>query len=140
MTIKEFDYKKHLGQTVRVYRNLHNGLFSVLTKQDKGWRLAGHVSQISLCSVHFIVSEAGRQRVLKTGKKDIHAYMQGCLTTNEIFNKITENSRLVEVRYNPYKTSKFMSFYDAEEINFTFLVKGWSTNGNTTVLATSPYF
>jgi len=54
--------------------------------------------------VKFIVSEAGRQRVLATGKKNVHAYIEGDIT-GEAFPM----GGAVSVRYNPFRGSHFYS-------------------------------
>ena len=83
---------------VAVYRNLHKGCFSV---QHKG-RVIAHVSEIALVDVEFRVSQAGRARVLKEGRKNVHAKVWGTITQQKIEKDLTE------VYYNPYKTETFV--------------------------------
>ena len=76
-------FQSYKGRTIdpakicRVYRNLHNGLFSVQQKQGNRWLVVGHVSEIVLRDVTFEVNENGRQRVLREQKKYVHAYVCG---------------------------------------------------------------
>lgn len=94
---------------VAVYFNLHKRQFSVkaLEGPDKG-KVIQHRQIILLKNVTFKVSEAGRQRVLRERKKNVHAYVIG-----ETFDAAARNSYEncggvdVEVRYNPYEASSF---------------------------------
>jgi len=85
---------------VRVYRNLTRKCLSVQTMTKKGWRVTRHVQSICLKDATFKVSEAGRQRVLKQKRKNVHALVEG----EEIdqFNASTS-----KVSYNPYTSSYF---------------------------------
>lgn len=110
---------------VKVYRNLHNGLYSI---QRLG-RVIGHAQRVALTNTTFVVSEAGRQRVIREGKKNVHAFAQGDLAEVYGFQGyrgrhvgklegLNESDlpprfleRMTRVTYNPYK---FDSFVDAE--------------------------
>ena len=83
---------------VRVYFNLHRKQLSVQSKTDKGWRVWLHANKITLENVEFKVSEAGRQRVLREKKKNVHAFIEGDLVLDGI-GKIEPR---VLVSYNPY--------------------------------------
>jgi hypothetical protein len=83
---------------VRVYFNLHRKQLSVQSKTDKGWRVWLHADKITLEDVEFKVSEAGRQRVLREKKKNVHAFIEGNLVLDGI--KKIEPRTLVS--YNPY--------------------------------------
>lgn len=60
---------------VEVYRNLHNGKMSV--RDCKTRRVIAHVDTITLAGVGFRVSKAGRERVLREGRKNVHAFVSG---------------------------------------------------------------
>ena len=90
---------------VMVYKNLHNGKFSI--KQNN--LVVGYCDNIILDNVTFKVSEVGRQLVIKTGHKNVHAYIVGYINISNASNllsslKITENMQL---SYNPYKHNYF---------------------------------
>jgi hypothetical protein len=91
---------------VRVYRNLNKKCLSVQSwVEGKGWRVTDHVQQIFLDNASFRVSQAGRRRVLKDKRKNVHAYIIG-----ERVEKPKKNP--VElVKYNPYQSHRF--FYVA---------------------------
>ena len=115
------------GIRVSVYRNLNNGCWSVVSldaSQHKG-KVILHCQDVILESGKFIVSEAGRQRVIAEQRKNVHAYAEGFLraatviterynvapTTvihnpNGAFAESVEPGE-VEVSYNPYKAAQF---------------------------------
>jgi len=65
---------------VFVYFNLHRKCWSVraLNGRYKG-RVVAHCDRVLLTDVEFRVSEAGRQRVLREGRKNVHAGVVGSL-------------------------------------------------------------
>jgi hypothetical protein len=85
---------------VRVYFNLHKKKLSVQHKTAKGWRLWKHEESVGLENVCFKVSEAGRQRVLREKKKNVHAFVKG-----DFVQLLPEHLKLpkVWVSYNPYR-------------------------------------
>ena len=87
---------------VFVYFNLHRKCFSVkaLEGVNKG-RVIKHAFFVALEDVTFKVSEAGRQRVLKEQRKNVHAGVVGTLV-----DKYTVG--IERVTYNPYKGSNFV--------------------------------
>ena len=89
---------------VRIYYNFHKKLFSVQEKVNGSWKVVEHTNEIFLRNATFKVSEAGRQRVLKEKRKNVHAFILG-----ERFPFVPKS--LVyrdEISYNPYKASNFM--------------------------------
>ena len=89
---------------IRVYYNFHKKLFSVQEKVNGNWKVVEHTNEIFIRNATFKVSEAGRQRVLKEKKKNVHAFIIG-----ERFPFIPKS--LVyrdEVSYNPYKNENFI--------------------------------
>jgi hypothetical protein len=90
------------GEKVRVYRNLNNGMISVM---DTKGQVIAHVAQIALINAKFVVRQAGRERVLKNKKKNVHAFVVGnfWFKHNKVFNLLGDI-----VKYNPYKYSSFV--------------------------------
>jgi hypothetical protein len=89
---------------VRIYYNFHKKLYSVQEKVDGCWKVVEHTNNINLINVTFKVSEAGRQRVIKEKRKNVHAAMIG-----ERFPFIPKSFVYRdEVSYNPYKSPYFM--------------------------------
>ena len=80
---------------VRVYRNLTKRCWSIqLFIPGKGWRLLKHADLVSLDNAFPIVYEAGRQRVIREGKKYVHAFICGELSEIHL-------SRGFRLRYDP---------------------------------------
>ena len=87
---------------VKVYYNLRKRLFSV----QQGGKVVAHVHSIDLYDVTFKVSEAGRQRVLATKQKNVHAYVVGrALVPGGPARDLDFDYR---VSYNPYKAGTFV--------------------------------
>jgi hypothetical protein len=104
----------------RVYKNLHNGKWSI--KNKKGL-VVGHADSVTMVLVEPTVSEAGRQRVIREKKKNVHAYMIGFVSrvsgfmrykdrelhTTEYITNLRDVVRLIELSYNPYKGGTFVN-------------------------------
>jgi hypothetical protein len=90
--IRAVKYEELIGKKVKVYRNLHNGMFSVW---HKGIVIA-HISEIYLKDVRLHVSECGRLRVLEEKRKNVHAYAIGTVCESS-------NIKGELIRYNPYQ-------------------------------------
>ncbi len=107
---------------VFVYWNLHRKCWSIksLAGTFKG-KVFAHARELDLANVVFKVSEAGRQRVLREGKKNVHA---GAVGTLEKWTDLTGTRRGLgtisqmdqtygkridpkSVRYNPRTGSTF---------------------------------
>lgn len=99
---KPFEARHFIGQKVRIYRNLHNGLMSVQAKVNGRWLVIGHTADIALRDVSFRVSQAGRERVLREGRKNVHAYIIGSVFLPE--NILNPND---PIRYNPRQANYF---------------------------------
>jgi len=86
-----------MGKRVEVYRNLHTDCFSV---RHNG-KVIDAVHSCLLKDVTFVVQPAGRAKVLRERKKNVHAFVRGT-RVDEI--KIKVGQPLV---YNPYKRDSF---------------------------------
>lgn len=104
----------YIGAKVFIYWNIRKRCWSV---RYHG-KVVEHVYRFAIENVEFKVSEAGRQRVLRTRRKNVHAGVVGTLTfysTSELFpiprnstyGTHVELSKSTRVTYNPYKTSFF---------------------------------
>jgi hypothetical protein len=110
---------------VRVYKNLHTGTLSMQTYiKGKGWRVHSHPMRVMLKDAKFLVYEAGRQRVLKEKRKNVHAYIQGTLQTKS--PKKYPN----RARYNPYKYSTWVGL-GGEELTECSYISISSSSGVT---------
>ena len=86
---------------VEVYRNT-NRKGVVYTIRQGGYVVA-HADEIHLVNAEFHVSDSGRKRVKKTGKKNVHAWVRG-----EIVKECGELRNAFPVYYNPKKTKSFI--------------------------------
>lgn len=76
----------------------------MLTYSAKGWRLYAHLPNVHLVDVTWKVSEAGRQRVLREKRKNVHAFAIGTMVS---ILDIRDGVERRGVRYNPYEGPYF---------------------------------
>ena len=109
------------GDKIEVYRNLHKKCFSV---RHKG-KVVGYLQdseQLSLTNVKFVVQPAGRAKVLRENKKNVHAFVRGEYTgfINNLIEKMHfgpyHDLDFSSVSYNPYKSDKFIVESDGKPI------------------------
>lgn len=105
---------------VKVYFNLHNFKWSI--KCAKTGLVVGHASGVILKDVTQAVSQAGRERVLREKKKNVHAYLVGELIHVSEFTSFRDRNYSIEstlgvdgcpffiheITYNPYKYDCFV--------------------------------
>ncbi len=99
-----------LNVKVFVYFNLHRKCLSVkaLEGEHKG-RVIAHASSVGLINCTFKVSEAGRQRVLREKRKNVHAGVVGHLFEMGNDHAVDIMSRIADpIKYNPYKFASFV--------------------------------
>ena len=90
---------------VRVYRNLNKGGISIQCKTENGWRVCDYTHHVVLENCTFKVLESGRQRVLRTQQKNVHAWVEGDLVAKD--EKAFLQSAAPEPYYNPYTLDHF---------------------------------
>jgi len=100
-----------------IYRNLHTGGFSV---RYRG-RVVDRLNVFTAQNITFKVNESGRQRVVKQGRKNVHAFVVADRYKG-LINKEYELDKLVKVTYNPYTDTQFKycdsNIYNAKEVVF----------------------
>lgn len=106
---------------VFVYFNLHKKVWSVkaLEGEFKG-RVIRHTTSFTVTDCKFKVSEAGRQRVLRDKRKNVHAGIVG--------QWAGECEALPEwdaVSYNPYTGRTFYDTLDKGEVHSSPIVCGY---------------
>ena len=89
---------------IKVYFNLHKRCLSIQEKVNGAWRVARYAEQCIVKNAKFKVSEAGRQRVLKEQRKNVHAVIVGEELNQITYSKVPKAS----VTYNPYKAKTFV--------------------------------
>jgi len=113
--------KLNHGDRVEIYRNLHNDTFSI-RRNGKVVKHLANWQSIFLKDVKFAVQPAGREKVRREGKKNVHAFIRGTYlapstfphTTSEFKDKCTE-----WVTYNPYQNDHFTATVTDPETTFT---------------------
>lgn len=109
---------------VRVHMNLRKKQFNISTYvKGKGWRKAALAHVVYLHDVTFKVSEAGRQRAIRQGIRNVHAYAYGTLMPWVDLHMPLFGA--TQVSYNPFKHAKFVlaetaiPVHSAEEVLFS---------------------
>lgn len=87
---------------VDVYWNLHRKCWSI---RHKG-KVIGHSQAVVLGDATFHVSKAGRQRVLRERRKNIHAFVRGTLLAQGLTACGLPGA--VAIAYNPYRFDSFV--------------------------------
>ena len=92
---------------VQVYYNLHKKCLSV---RHKG-KVIEHAQEVTLTDARFHVQQAGRERVLKQKRKNVHAYISGKLKETFWFTQAPKYiwTAKQRVTYNPYKYKNFVN-------------------------------
>jgi hypothetical protein len=83
---------------ISVYYNLTRKVYSVMANR----RVIDHAAQIAVANVSFRVSEASRQRVIRTKRKAVHAFVCGERVTVVPFDD------WIPISYNPYLSGSFV--------------------------------
>ena len=89
----------HPGLRVQVYRNLRNGLWSVVALEgpDKG-RVIAHKSDFIIEECSYSVQPSGNAKVRRTGRKNVHAFIRGRVPSETMVMHERNQRR---VTYNP---------------------------------------
>jgi hypothetical protein len=97
---------------VFVYFNLHKRCFSIKALEgiNKG-RVIAHKHNVVLYDATFKVSEAGRQRVIREQRKNVHAGVSGTWLNQLHDWRTVELAQMTgqSVMYNPYKYDSFVT-------------------------------
>ena len=96
----------HHGDKVEIYRNLHNGTFSVRRDGKVVYHLENH-QILRLTDAKFAVQPAGRAKVIVEQKKNVHAFIRGTVDKEGGYLGEAPPHEIFEVSYNPYKSDMF---------------------------------
>jgi hypothetical protein len=96
---------------VEVYWNLHKKCWSVRHAHGKLIADRPHRTHLEMADVTWVVQRGGRERVLREGKKNVHAFARGTLieTKGLPHHKRQGRGSAVPVTYNPYKYDTFIN-------------------------------
>jgi len=92
-----------LAQKTDAYWNLHKKLWSL-----KRSRVFAHEAEVLMVDCTFVVQPAGRVRVLKEKRKNVHAFVRGLLASEYRMGSWPVNEEWIPVGYNPYKGGTFV--------------------------------
>lgn len=98
-----------LSRRVEVYRNLNRPGGPWYSIRQDG-RVVGHARKVTLRRCQFVVRESGRRRVLKTGRKNVHAWVLGYIDFRYKDHEHIDLGEPKPVRYNPRTDERFMMF------------------------------
>tara|TARA_R110002051_G_scaffold246267_3_gene305848 strand:+ start:483 stop:941 length:459 start_codon:yes stop_codon:yes gene_type:complete len=94
---------------VEVYWNLRKHSYSI---RHKG-KVIAHLSCITLKDVQWVVQPAGRKRVLRERRKNVHAFARGTwIYGNDELDLTNNEPRLTKrqpIKYNPYRNKSFVA-------------------------------
>jgi len=98
---------------VEVYRNLHKDCWSV--RDSKTRLVINHVDYIHLHNATLVVQPAGREKVLREKRKNVHAFIKGTQVPSwyggwPLTVPLVKDwsSRVRGVIYNPYRNESFV--------------------------------
>jgi hypothetical protein len=97
---------------VEVYFNLHKHVFSI--RQCSTGRVILHSDKVHIDKPQFVVRKSGRDRVLREGKKNVHAFVRGNITVFDDFDPDYLDYSLVS--YNPYRFDTFVDVHDMSPV------------------------
>lgn len=105
---------------VFVYFNLHKQRLSVKALQGEHYgRVVAHVDAITLRDAEFRVSQAGRERVLREGRKNVHAGVVGEWQMDALTPAQPEGEAIT---YNPHRFATFVKRADLSPVHTAQLV------------------
>lgn len=98
---RAIDFKK----PVLVYRNLNKkGKWYSIKQFGK---VVAHSTALCLHTCDFIVNEKGRQKVLSSKQKSVHAFIKGFYTSSGMGTTAKRNDLPITLIYNPYDKGYF---------------------------------
>lgn len=96
-----------------VYRNLRTDTWSL----REGGRVVDHPEVVCLTDVRFVVQPAGRERVRREGRKNVHAFVRGNVVDSfEYWWNPIYNYRFRRATYNPYQHDTFVDSLTGEPV------------------------
>ena len=102
----------YVEMRVEVYFNLHKNTFSI--RSCKTGKVMCHADRVHIKDPEFVVRQSGHERVLREGKKNVHAFVRGEATYFTDFDPDYLDYTLVA--YNPYKFDTFVDVIDTRPV------------------------
>jgi len=96
------DYRR----PVRVFKNPVRDCYTIM----QGFKVLASARQVRLRDATFTVRETGRQKMLREGKRTVHAWINGLLVDYTHDDEARNLARLDgrRVGYNPHRAGNFM--------------------------------
>lgn len=115
-----------MSTRVDVYWNLHKQLFSI--RNTTTGRVIDHATEVWVENADLVVQPAGRDRVRREGKKNVHAFVRGNLYSATMtvrgpspsFEGYLPHHR---VSYNPYENDTFVSRVTGQPVTSASMVQ-----------------
>lgn len=99
-------------ERVEVYFNLHKKVWSV--RSCKTGKVIKHAPFVQIANPTFVVRPAGREKVRKEKRKNVHAFVRGLLVPSSTMHFRT--GERIQVTYNPYKHDTFVNVLTGEAV------------------------
>ena len=115
------------NRRVYVYFNLHKKVWSI--RQDG--KIVEHTKYIMLKDARFLVGQAGRKKVLREKRKNVHAGVSGYV----VGRVPNVPDFCTTVSYNPYENETFINYSNEKPILWAPYVVMDCKNGRTLVEA-----
>lgn len=93
-----------LEKPIMVYKNLNNGMYSV----KQSGLVVAHAERLCLKDFECVINESGRKRAVRTGERNVHAFIKGKYTTSGMGTSAERNDLPAVIRYNPFKNKTFI--------------------------------
>lgn len=90
---------------VQVYYNLHKQCWSIRSKRTQ--RVIKHTDSLIMTHVKLVARPGGRERVRKTGRKNVHAFVEGEII-DPLDPKCLDNFEMLRLTYDPYRHESFV--------------------------------
>lgn len=88
----------------RIYRNLRNKCWSIQAKVNGRWKVVKRAKQLAGQDCFFKISEAGRQRVIRDGRKNVHAWIE---CREVMISSVFGVDSWPRICYDPYNDETF---------------------------------
>lgn len=82
------------NKLIQIYRNLNKK--GVIYSVRQSGKVVAHTNTIVIKNCHFKINEGGKQRYLETGRKNVHAYIEGYLATIQEIELVVS----YQIKYN----------------------------------------
>jgi hypothetical protein len=119
---KPFQPELPIGKLVRVYRNVHQNCYSIVSA-DTG-RVIAHADSVRLRDCKFHVNTKGVAKIRETRRKRVVAYVQGYFMGWEGKQPTAQKA----IRFNPYLWDSFVDSHQ-QPVRSSWAVdldpKGW---------------